>query len=1392
MDRRRRTWQRTVVALAALLLTLAASRLAAADTLTVMWDASPDPVVTGYIVYIGTQPGTYTQSVNVGSATSYTFASAVPGQQYCFAVSAYAPGPLEGPKSSDVCGYSDQYPTLASVSAQSSVAGQADSLQLVGADPDGLAVTYSATGLPPGLTLGSSTGFISGTPTTAGNYSVTATVSDSVLTASRTFSWSVSASTADTTAPTVSITSPTSSATYATSSATINLGGTAADAVGVTQVSWTSDRGGSGGATGTTSWSVNGIALQSGANVLTVTARDAANNTRTDSLTVTYTPSDTTAPTATISAPTSASTYTVTTTPFTISGTAADAVGVTQVTWANSRGGSGTATGTTSWSVSGITLQSGSNVITITARDAANNAGTDTLTVTYNVPDTTNPAVTITGPTSSATHSRTTTPMTVSGTASDNVGVTQVTWANDRGGSGTATGTTSWSAASVALQTGTNVITISARDAAGNTASDTLTVTYTPPDATNPSVAIELPTAASTYANTTSTVSLSGTASDNTGVSQVAWSNNRGGSGTATGTTAWSVGAITLQAGSNVITVTARDAAGNTATDVLTVTAPDSSAPTVTITQPTSSATFSTTATTVNVSGTASDNVGVTQVTWSNDRGGNGTASGTTSWSVNGVALLNGANVITITSRDAAGNTATDTLTITSTPPLTLTNLSANRTAPQLVGTSITFTATATNGTAPYSYKWWLFDGATWSVLQNWSASNTYTWTPSVANSAFRIGVWVRNAGSTADAFDNPAANGSLNFPVNPAPTPLSVTSFTANRTAPQQVGTAITFTAAVAGGTAPQQFKWMLSDGTSTSVVQAWSTSNTWTWTPTTANAAYQVTVWARNASNTVDAAENANSARSMPFAINAAPTGPLTLTSLTANLPAPQPVGTPIRFTATVSNGTAPHQFKWWVFDNNTWTVMQSWTTSNTWTWTPTSAGGSIRVAVWVRNAGSTADAYDNPASNGSIPYAINGGGQQPSPLSITTLTANRTAPQPVGTPITFTAAVTGGTAPQQFKWMLSDGSNTSVVRGWSTTNSWTWTPVTPNPGYQITVWARNASNSADAPENANSARSLAFGIVGTPQATLTLTSLTANLPAPQAVGTPITFTATASGGTSPYQYKWWVLDGGSWTPMQNWSTSNTWTWTPTSSNGGERVAVWVRNAGSTADAYDNALSNGSIAFEIEKPKKSVLIITGLSANRTAPQPAGTSVTFTATASGGTAPYQYKWLVYNGDTWSVLQNWTTSNSYAWTPSTTNAEYRVGVWVRNAGSTADTYDDNATASLLFPIAPTAPGTPLLLTGINADRMSPQASGTSITFTATATGGSGNYQYKWWIFDGVSWTVAQGWSGSNTMTWTPVSANANYRVGLWVRNASSTVDSYDNPASNGSIGFVIQ
>ncbi len=385
----------------------------------------------------------------------------------------------------------------------------------------------------------------------------------------------------------------------------------------MTQVSWASARGGSGVASGTGSWSVSGIVLQPGANVLTVSARDAAGNVGTTNLTVTYTAPDTTVPTIGITAPTAAATYATNATPLTVGGTAADNVGVTQVTWSNDRGGSGSATGTSSWTASGIVLQPGANVVTVTAHDAVDNVTSAVITVSY---DPSAPTATITDPTSGPTFTTTSSPVALNGTALDNVGVTQVTWSNSRGGGGTATGTTTWSAAAIALQPGDNVLTVTARDAASNLGTATLTVTYTAPDTVLPTVTITAPTSAATYATNVTPLTLGGTGADNVGVTQVTWTNDRGGSGSATGTGSWSAPGIALQPGVNVVTVTATDAANNTGTATVTVTY-DPTAPTLAITAPTSAATFTATSTPLALGGTASDNIAVTQVTWSNDRG---------------------------------------------------------------------------------------------------------------------------------------------------------------------------------------------------------------------------------------------------------------------------------------------------------------------------------------------------------------------------------------------------------------------------------------------------------------------------------------------------------------------------------------------------------------------------------------------------------------------------------------------------------------------------------------------------------------------------------------------------------------------------------------------------
>lgn len=76
--------------------------------------------------------------------------------------------------------------------------------------------------------------------------------------------------------------------------------------------------------------------------------------------------------------------WTNTTSTLNLGGGSDDNVGVTAVTWANSRGGSGfVAAPFDSWYVSGIKLYPGTNIITATAFDAAGNSGKDVLTVIY-------------------------------------------------------------------------------------------------------------------------------------------------------------------------------------------------------------------------------------------------------------------------------------------------------------------------------------------------------------------------------------------------------------------------------------------------------------------------------------------------------------------------------------------------------------------------------------------------------------------------------------------------------------------------------------------------------------------------------------------------------------------------------------------------------------------------------------------------------------------------------------------------------------------------------------------------------------------------------------------------------------------------------------------------
>ena len=102
---------------------------------------------------------------------------------------------------------SNRAPVVSGPGAQTVVEGEGITLQIVAADPNDDPITYSAVGLPPGLSVDPSTGVVSGSISAgaaAGSpYASTLRASDGTLIGSRNANWTVTATGAFNTAPTV-------------------------------------------------------------------------------------------------------------------------------------------------------------------------------------------------------------------------------------------------------------------------------------------------------------------------------------------------------------------------------------------------------------------------------------------------------------------------------------------------------------------------------------------------------------------------------------------------------------------------------------------------------------------------------------------------------------------------------------------------------------------------------------------------------------------------------------------------------------------------------------------------------------------------------------------------------------------------------------------------------------------------------------------------------------------------------------------------------------------------------------------------------------------------------------------------------------------------------------
>jgi len=711
-----------------------------------------------------------------------------------------------------------------------------------------------------------------------------------------------------------------------------------------------------------------------------------------------------------------------------------------------------------------------------------------------------------------------------------------------------------------------------------------------------------------------------------------------------------------------------------------------------------------------------------------------------------------GAATLSVIAKDTDVTTVTSsTINATINPVLSAVALSASPANITGLGTPITLTATAAGGVA-VQYKF--MNGA--AILRDYATDNTFTWNPAAAG-ATALTVIAEDGNITV-------TSPVVNYTVNPALTAVSLTTTPVNTVA---FGLPVTLTATATGGTGVQ-YRFM----NGTDILRDFNAANTFAWTPA-ADGNFSLTVVASDNNDTITSP-----------AVNITVNPALTAISLSASANAID-VGTAIKLTATATGGTGV-QYK---FMNGA-AMLRDFTADNIFNWTPANTG----------NASITVIASDNSATITSTAVGIT---VNPALTAVALITtpANTVA---FGLPVTLNATAVGGTN-VKYKFMIGN----VILRDFATDNSYTWTPaaagnitltvvasddnsavtspeinITVNPpltaislsastnaidvgtAIKLTATATGGTNvqykfmngntmlrdfTADNIFNwtpADTGNASITVIASDNSATITSTAVNVTVnPVLSAVvlntspvnsvafGLPVTLTAIATGGTN-VKYKFMNGD----VMLRDFATTNIYKWTP--------AAAGDMNLTAVASDDNATVTSPQVNITVNPPLTAISL--SISANAI---DLGKSVTLTATATGGTN-VQFMYM----NVYTMLSNFTTDNTFIWTPATTGKYYLSVI-----------ASDNSATIVSTPVVLIV-NQALTTVSLSSSETAVET-GTQLTLTATADGGT-TVQYK--FMNGN--TILRDFAAGNFFTWTPATAG-NFNLTVVASNANSTVTS---------------
>ncbi|MES2304387.1 MAG: S8 family peptidase [Gemmatimonadota bacterium] len=668
--------------------------------------------------------------------------------------------------------------------------------------------------------------------------------------------------------------------------------------------------------------------------------------------------------------------------------------------------------------------------------------------------------------------------VTLSGTNSSSTSWTATrrkSWTTLTAASGTGSGTVSWSRNATGLAVGTYVDTISitAPGATGSpgTIYDTLRVTAAPLPLTiaiaptSRNVAVQQGNGAP---SDQASITLSGSNGSSTAWSATkrkSWTTFTTGSGTGSGTLAWTRNATGLAVGTYVdtLTVSAAGAVGSPQVlyDTLRVTA--AAVPvTLAVSPPSRNAA-------VQQGGNAPiDQASVTLLgdnalttiwsaakrkSWTTLTGGSGTGSGTVAWSRNATGLTVGTYVDTITVTAVGVATASvvyDTLRVTAAPvPLTLAIAPTSRNVSVVAG-----------GSAPSDQAAVTVAGDN-SAATQWSATKRKSWTTLTNSSATGSGVvsWSRNAtGLTAGTYVDTLTVSAVGVAqpvvlydtlrVSAAAVPVTMVMTPGSRSTTVQVG-----------GSASGDHSGVVLSGDNSASTN-WSATRRKSWTTLTnpSGTGSGNMFWTRNASGL---AAGVYVDTITVVAVGVAAPGYVydTLRVTTAPVPLTLAVAPTSRTVSVVQGTSAPvDQAAITLAGDNSSTTTWSASKRKSWTTLTTAAGTGSGTVAWSRNAtGLTAGTYVDTITVTAVGVA--------SPVTVYDTLRITSAPVPVTlalSPAARMVSVTQGAAAAGDQATVTLAGTNAATTTWSATRRKSWTTLTTaaGTGSGTVAWSRNVS--------------------------------------------------------------------------------------------------------------------------------------------------------------------------------------------------------------------------------------------------------------------------------------------------------------------------------------------